>query len=85
MKRFNDGTDDSNGDVKQPNILKEASKELFSHRLPNGMISPLHDAYYFSKKLFTGKTEDKKQKKKAFSPADVVSFYNTSKVTKLTY
>ncbi|TIB03331.1 hypothetical protein E3P96_01916 [Wallemia ichthyophaga] len=74
MKRFNDGTDDSNGDVKQPNILKEASKELFSHRLPNGMISPLHDAYYFSKKLFTGKTEDKKQKKKAFSPADVIMF-----------
>ncbi|TIA90302.1 hypothetical protein E3P99_01629 [Wallemia hederae] len=66
--------DDSNGDVKEPDVLKDASKHLFSHRLPNGMIAPLHDAYYFSKTLVTGRAQDKKQKKKAFSPADVIMF-----------
>lgn len=66
-------SDDSNGDIKEPDVLKEASGELFSHRLPNGMIAPLHDAYYFSKRLVTGKAQDKKQKKLNFSPADVVS------------
>ncbi|EIM19615.1 hypothetical protein WALSEDRAFT_52641 [Wallemia mellicola CBS 633.66] len=65
---------DSNGDIKEPDVLKEASGELFSHRLPNGMIAPLHDAYYFSKRLVTGKAQDRKQKKINFSPADVIMF-----------
>lgn len=65
--------DDSNGDIKEPDVLKEASGELLSHRLPNGMIAPLHDVYYFSKRLVTGKAQDRKQKKVNFSPADVVS------------
>ncbi|TIC25823.1 putative vacuolar protein-sorting-associated protein [Wallemia mellicola] len=67
-------SDDSNGDIKEPDVLKEASGELFSHRLPNGMIAPLHDAYYFSKRLVTGKAQDRKQKKINFSPADVIMF-----------
>ncbi|EOR03511.1 Metacaspase-1 [Wallemia ichthyophaga EXF-994] len=65
---------DSNGEVKEPDVLKMAAGELFSHKLPNGMILPLHDIYYFSKKLLTGRSEDKKRKKTKFSPADVIMF-----------
>ena len=69
---------DSNGDIKEPDILQNASGELFSHRLPNGMMAPLHDVYYFSKKLVTGKHQERKRRKEFFSEADVVSWLKIS-------